>query len=136
MSDSVRKAKERPVDPKKLEKRELRKEKEKARTAKIKAKIKASREKSSGDRPGPAGTGMGAAAQRAGRRFLKGKATSEDTLALLKLDSLQQVFAADTLAASPDSTVQKAPSSAPAADSATVKRPPIRRQSSIRRIRW
>ena len=121
MSDSVRKAKERPVDPKKLEKERLRKEKEKARTAKIKAKIKASREKAAAIARAQQEQEWARQRKELARRFLKGKATSEDTLALLKLDSLQQVFAADTLAASPDSTVQKAPSPAPAADSATVK---------------
>ena len=120
-SDSVRKAKERPVDPKKLEKERLRKEKEEARTAKIKAKIKASREKAAAIARAQQEQEWARQRKELARRFLKGKATSEDTLALLKLDSLQQVFAADTLATSPDSTVQKAPSPAPAADSATVK---------------
>ena len=122
--------------PQKARKKRLRKEKGRSTHRKNQSEDQSLARKSSGDRPAQQEQEWARQRKELARRFLKGKATSEDTLALLKLDSLQQVFAADTLAASPDSTVQKTPSPAPAADSATVKRPPIRRQSSIRRIRW
>lgn len=136
MSDSVRKAKERPVDPKKLEKERLRKEKEKARTAKIKAKIKASREK--------AAAIAGPSRNRNGR----GSAKSWPSVPQRQSHFGRYAGPAETGFAATGFRSGHA-GGLPGFDRAesAVLRPcrgfgdgksgrPIRRQSSIRRIRW